>query len=43
MPDEFGAHIMVFRVFDEVSYALIMTGDRPVREFDVLKHPEETL
>ena len=43
LPDEFGAHIMVFRVFDEVSYALIMAGERPVREFDVLKHPEETL
>ncbi len=43
LPDEFGGHIMVFRVFDEVSYALIMDGQRPVREFDVLKHPSETL
>ncbi|MEE4218014.1 MAG: LysM peptidoglycan-binding domain-containing protein [Xanthomonadales bacterium] len=43
LPDEFDAHIMVFRVFDEVSYALIMEGDRPVREADILKHPDETL
>jgi len=43
LPDEFDAHIMVFRVFDEVSYALVMEGPRPVREHDILKHPDETL
>ncbi len=43
LPDEFSAHILVFRVFDEVSYAMIMDGDRPVREHDVLKHPDETI
>lgn len=43
LPDEFEAHIMVFRVFDEVSYALIMEGPREVREHSLLKHPDETL
>lgn len=43
LPDQFSAHILVFRVFDEVSYAMIMDGDRPVREHDILKHPDETL
>lgn len=43
LPDEFEAHIMVFRVFDEVSYALVMEGLRPVREFSELRHPSETL
>ncbi len=43
LPDQFSAHVLVFRVFDEVSYAMIMDGDRPVREHDVLKHPDETL
>lgn len=43
LPDQFSAHILVFRVFAEVSYAMIMDGDRPVRERDVLKHPDETL
>ncbi|GMR15379.1 MAG: LysM peptidoglycan-binding domain-containing protein [Gammaproteobacteria bacterium] len=43
LPDQFSAHILVFRVFDDVSYAIIMDGTRPVREFDVLKHPDETL
>ncbi|MGA9575408.1 MAG: LysM domain-containing protein [Lysobacterales bacterium] len=43
LPDQFSAHILVFRVFDEVSYAMIMDGKRPVRERDVLKNPDETL
>ena len=43
LPDQFSAHILVFRVFDEVSYAIIMSGKRPVRERDILKHPDELL
>ena len=43
LPDQFSAHILVFRVFDEVSYAMIMDGERPVRERDILKHPDEIL
>ena len=43
LPDEYDGLIMVFRVFDEVSYALVMEGQRVVREFDILKHPDETL
>ena len=43
LPDEYDAHIMVFRVFDEVSYAMVMDGARAVREHDILKHPDETL
>ncbi len=43
LPDEYDAHIMVFRVFDEVSYALVMDGARPVREHDILRHPDEKL
>jgi len=43
LPDQYSAHILVFRVFDEVSYAMIMNGKRPVRERDILKHPQETL
>ena len=43
LPDEYDAHIMVFRVFDEVSYAMVMDGARAVRELDILKHPDETL
>jgi hypothetical protein len=43
LPDEFDGHIMVFRAFDEISYALVMAGPREVRELDILKHPSETL
>jgi hypothetical protein len=43
LPDLYTAHILVFRVFDEVSYAMIMNGERPVRQFDILKHPDETI
>lgn len=43
LPDEYNAHIMVIRVFDEVSYAMVMNGARVVHEFDTLRHPDETL
>jgi hypothetical protein len=43
LPAEYDAHIMVFRVFDEVSYAMVMDGARAVREHDILRHPDETL
>ena len=43
LPAEWDAHIMVFRVFDEVSYAMVMDGARAVREFDILRHPDEKL
>ncbi len=43
LPDQFSAHVLVFRVFDDVSYAMIMSGERPVRERDILKHPDEEI
>ncbi len=43
LPAEYNAHIMIIRVFDEVSYAMVMDGDRMVSEFDMLRHPDETL
>ena len=42
MPDDFVGHAMVFRTFDKVSYALVMSGIRPVSHYDVLKHPDAT-
>lgn len=43
LPDEYDAHIMVFRTFAEVSYAMVMDGARPVREHDKLRHPDDRL
>ena len=34
LPDEYVAHVMVFRTFDRVSYGLIMDGVRPVGLYD---------
>jgi hypothetical protein len=42
LPDDFLGHLMVFRTFDKVSYALVMDGIRPVRQGDILKHPDST-
>ncbi|WP_158987250.1 LysM peptidoglycan-binding domain-containing protein [Lysobacter panacisoli] len=40
LPDEFASHVMVFRTFDKVSYALVMDGVRPTRLGYRLKHPD---
>ena len=39
MPDEETGLLMVFRVFDKVSYALIMDANRPVHIHDALRTP----
>ena len=39
MPDEESGLLMVFRVFDKVSYALIMDSDRPIHLYDALRTP----
>jgi hypothetical protein len=41
LPGEFAGHVMVFRTFDKVSYALIMDGIRPVRIGHELRAPVE--
>jgi len=40
MPDDYLGHLMVFRTFDKVSYALVMDAIRPARVGDLLKHPD---
>src|SRR6478672_6652226 len=40
LPDEFAGHAMVFRTFDKVSYALVMTSVKPTRVGYELKHPD---
>lgn len=40
LPDEYVAHVMVFRTFDRVSYGLIMDGLKPVKLGYTLKMPE---
>ncbi len=40
LPDEFAGHLMVFKTFDKVSYALVMEGIRPIQVGHELKHPD---
>ena len=42
LPDEYVGNLMVFRTFDKVAYALVMSGIRPVHQGDRLKHPDAT-
>ncbi|MFB9067409.1 LysM peptidoglycan-binding domain-containing protein [Pseudofulvimonas gallinarii] len=39
LPDDFAGHVMVFRVFDRISYALVMEGQRPIHPRDRLREP----
>lgn len=43
MPPSYSALVMVFRTFDEVSYAMVMAGDNVVREFDYVRAPSDRL
>ena len=40
LPDVYDGIVMVFRTFDDISYGMVMGGDRVVREYDVLRHPD---
>ncbi len=39
LPNEFAGHVMVFRVFDRISYGLVMEGQRPIQPRDRLAAP----
>jgi hypothetical protein len=41
LPDQYHAMVMVFRTFDDVSYAMVLGGDNLVRTWDKVKHPNE--
>ena len=40
LPDEFAGHAMVFRTFNNVSYALVMSSIKPTMVGYELKHPD---
>lgn len=42
LPDEFAGHVMVFRTFEKMSYALVMDSVKPTRVGYELKHPDAT-
>jgi hypothetical protein len=42
LPDERAGLLMVFRVFERVSYGLIMETARPVHLYDMVRNPVPT-
>ena len=43
LPDVYDGLVMVFRTFGDISYGIVMTADRTVQEYDVLRHPDQRL
>lgn len=43
LPPQYIGQVMVFRAFDRVSYALVMSGKRGVRTGDLIDHPDRRL
>jgi hypothetical protein len=43
LPAEYDGTIMVFRTFGDISYGMVMAGDRAVLSYDMLRHPDERL
>jgi LysM domain len=39
LPDEFAGTTMVFRVFDRMSYALVMAAEKEIRVLDTVRNP----
>jgi len=39
LPMEYAGHIMVFKTFENISYAIITEGNRQVKLFDYVKLP----
>ena len=43
LPAQFHALVMVFRTFENISYAMVMSGANSVRPFDQLRPPSERM
>lgn len=41
LPAVHSGRMMVFRTFDRISYAIVLEGEREVRQNDELRHPDE--
>jgi hypothetical protein len=39
IPMEYSGHIMVFKTFDHISYAIITAGNRPIKLYDYVRLP----
>jgi hypothetical protein len=41
LPDAYDGLVMVFRTFDDISYGISVSGAKAIKEYDVLRHPDE--
>ena len=39
LPEEYAGLLMVFRVFDEISYGLIVRAESPINVLDMVRNP----
>lgn len=43
LPDVYDGLVMVFRTFDDISYGMVLSGQRVVEAYDTLRHPDERM
>jgi hypothetical protein len=43
LPEEYAGQLMVFRPFENISYAIVLDGTNAIRVDDVLDHPDREL
>ena len=43
LPYEYDGTLMIFRTFEDISYGMVLHGNRAVLTFDELRHPDERL
>jgi len=43
LPDVYDGLVMVFRTFDDISYGMVLSGNRVVESYDTLRHPDERM
>ena len=43
LPDVFDGLVMIFRTFGDISYGMVMSSDRGVVEYDILRHPDDRM
>jgi hypothetical protein len=43
LPDVYDGLVMVFRTFEDISYGMVLSGNRVVESYDTLRHPDERM
>jgi hypothetical protein len=43
LPEVYDGLVMIFRTFGDISYGMVMSSDRGVVEYDLLRHPDDRM